>query len=203
MESYKLGIDISRHNGDIDWVQLTPDKSGISFIIHKATEGSTYQDPKFVQNWQAASAAGFQCGGYHFLRFGTSEPEAQMENFLAQLNKVGEITTNNIIALDVEKEEGTADIVTNTLQNCVHYLKNRNITPYIYTTQSFWNKYVPNTPEIIKACPLWIARWRDKEPSPSELPSGWKEWKIWQYSSTGRCVGIKGDVDLNRMIIND
>ena len=49
------GIDISRWNGDIDWMSVR--KSGVSFVFIKATEGKDALDPKFDANWRGASAA--------------------------------------------------------------------------------------------------------------------------------------------------
>ena len=43
-----IGIDISHHQGNIDWSEVsTWDGNPIQFIYMKATEGATYQDPKY------------------------------------------------------------------------------------------------------------------------------------------------------------
>ncbi|WP_342264976.1 glycoside hydrolase family 25 protein [Cardinium endosymbiont of Philonthus spinipes] len=200
---YMEGIDISNHQKAINWEQCTPGRSGKDFVIAKATEGATYQDPMFGQNVSGARAAGFsRIGGYHFVRFGSSAPTAQMDNFVRQISDVGLLEDKEaIIALDVE-EHTMADytIVGSVVEICVRYLKAMHITPYIYTRTSFWNAHVAVTPDIVKECPLWIARWRDVPPSPEELPRGWDLWTIWQYASKGQVPGIIGDVDLNRMI---
>jgi lysozyme len=73
------GIDISRHQGDIDWRQVAA--SGISFVYLKATEGGDFQDAAFGHNLRDARAAGLACGAYHF--FSLRTPGAvQAENFL-------------------------------------------------------------------------------------------------------------------------
>lgn len=207
---YQEGIDISHHQGDIDWNQLTPSNSNKAFIIAKATEGKTYQDPKFIQNYKNICTAGFQPGAYHFLRFGSSSAKDQMDNFIGQIQKAQESTeqtklANNepIIALDIEERDGSDySLVSSVVEESVGYLKEINITPFIYTRQNFWDQHVKNTPDIVKECPLWIARYRNTPPSSNELPNGWKEWKIWQYSNTGRVGGIQGNVDLNKMQCN-
>ena len=195
------GIDISHHQGKIDWGACTPAKSGKQFIIAKATEGKTYEDPMFVQNVTSARAAGFQIGAYHFLRFGTSSPSDQMANFVSKIRETGLLADKEpIIALDIEEHKG-ADytLVGSMTEECVRYLKDSKITPYIYTRTSFWDKHVAVTPDIVKECPLWIARWRKKSPLLHELPRGWDSWTIWQYSDKGSVPGITGEVDLNRM----
>ena len=61
------GIDISRYQGDIDWDVLSKEDH-VQFAFIKATEGSTYQDDLFTQNWEAAETAGVFVGAYHFFR---------------------------------------------------------------------------------------------------------------------------------------
>lgn len=205
------GINISHHQVVIDWAQLTPDRSGKAFVIMKATEGATYKDPMFVQNFTKASAAGFRPGAYHFLRFGSSSPSAQMANFISQIEAAKAVLTDPIalanqepiIALDIEysRKMDHYSLVGNVTEESVRYLKDKaNITPYIYTTQYFWNKHVPTTPDIVKECPLWIAKWRKNPPLADELPTGWNSWTIWQYTNQGSVPGITGRVDLDKMM---
>ncbi|MCT4696882.1 glycoside hydrolase family 25 protein [Candidatus Cardinium sp. TP] len=200
--SYAEGIDISHHQGAIDWHQCTPGSSGKTFVIAKATEGATYQDPNFLQNVQQMCAAGFRPGAYHFLRFGSSSPEAQMKNFVSQLSSTGLLADKaSIIALDVEEHDGAdCTLVQHVTEQSVRYLNHyAKVMPYIYTRTSFWDTHVAVTPDIVKQCPLWIARWREQPPLADELPRGWCDWTIWQYASGGSVRGIMGAVDLNRM----
>src|SRR5262249_36275361 len=44
------------------------------------------------------------------------------------------------------------------------------------------------------AYPLWVANWGVQCPS---MPSDWKQWLMWQSSSTGTVSGITGNVDLD------
>lgn len=199
---YVEGIDISHYQGEIDWYNMTSSQIGKQFIIAKATEGSTYKDAKFLQNIRKARASGFSVlGGYHFVRFDEDAPVNQMNNFLQQLKDADLLADHkSIIALDVEEHlRANYTTVQNVVMECVQLLKDKNITPYIYTRTSFWDVHVPVTPDVIKQCPLWIARYRETAPSDAELPNGWKRWDIWQYSEKGTVAGIKGNVDLNKM----
>lgn len=76
------GIDISRYQGDIDWDVLSKEDH-VQFAFIKATEGSTYQDDLFTQNWEAAEAAGVFVGAYHF--FGLNRMEKNRQIILLQL----------------------------------------------------------------------------------------------------------------------
>ncbi|MCC2096979.1 MAG: glycosyl hydrolase family 25, partial [Hyphomicrobiales bacterium] len=58
------GIDVSKYQGDIDWNAVRA--SGVKFAWIKATEGGDHADERFLQNWNAAKAAGVPRGAYHF-----------------------------------------------------------------------------------------------------------------------------------------
>ena len=50
------GIDVSHHQGAIDWQAVAGD--GVAFAYIKATEGGDFTDRRFAENWAAAVAAG-------------------------------------------------------------------------------------------------------------------------------------------------
>ena len=64
------GIDISHHQGDIDWEELRDkgliNETPIRFIMIKATEGATTVDENFKENFYQAREYGFTRGAYHF-----------------------------------------------------------------------------------------------------------------------------------------
>lgn len=69
-EGYEIrGIDISHHQGNIDWELLRNamiEKCPIRFILIKATEGTTIVDSKFKENFNNAREYGYIRGAYHF-----------------------------------------------------------------------------------------------------------------------------------------
>ena len=70
-EGYEIhGIDISHHQGKINWQQLKDegviDKFPVRFIMIKATEGATRVDENFIDNFYQAREYGFTRGAYHF-----------------------------------------------------------------------------------------------------------------------------------------
>jgi lysozyme len=62
------GIDISHHQGDVDWKAIST-LPNVRFAIMKATEGGDFKDSKFAQNWHRAGNAGIVRGAYHFFSF--------------------------------------------------------------------------------------------------------------------------------------
>jgi lysozyme len=43
------GIDVSHHQGGIDWLAVKASNTRFAYI--KATEGASFRDPKFSENW--------------------------------------------------------------------------------------------------------------------------------------------------------
>ena len=62
------GVDVSHHQGEIDWPRLSGENNSFAFI--KATEGGDFVDPRFAANWSAAGRAALRVGAYHFFRSG-------------------------------------------------------------------------------------------------------------------------------------
>jgi lysozyme len=60
----RYGIDVSHHQGVIDWERVAND--GISFAYMKATEGNEFVDERFADNWRGAANAGLDRGAYHY-----------------------------------------------------------------------------------------------------------------------------------------
>ena len=74
-----VGIDVSAHNGDIDFEKVRAD--GYTFVIIKASEGVDHHDSKFDINFDNARKAGLKVGAYHFFRKNTDGLN-QAKNFL-------------------------------------------------------------------------------------------------------------------------
>src|SRR3990172_4519727 len=75
-----VGIDVSNHQGVIDWPKVRA--SGIAFAYIKATEGGDFRDKSFERNWQDSAKAGMPRGAYHFFTACKSGAE-QAGNFIA------------------------------------------------------------------------------------------------------------------------
>lgn len=67
------GIDVSEHNGTVDFVTMKED--GFDFVIIRAGYGRYYTDPKFYENYKKAKEAGLKVGAYWF-SYATDESKA-------------------------------------------------------------------------------------------------------------------------------
>lgn len=184
-EKYPVrGIDVSRHNGEIDFDKVA--KDGYEFVFVKASEGVTHRDSFYRRNERAARRAGLKTGAYHFFRFDRDGVE-QAVNFL---EAVGPHLPELGLVIDVESAGNPSgvppDVVKKRLSSMVEYMNLLGFRVMIYTNYDGYHDYVQ---EILPGYPLWICRFQE---DPIEA-----EWTFWQYSHRGRVAGIEGDVDLD------
>ena len=187
VNGYKVhGIDVSHHQSHIVWDSVA--MADVDFAFVKATEGMTFSDSLFRQNWPEIKAAGIKRGAYHFFRPQTPAGE-QVDNFTAhvQLDK-GDLPP----VLDVEVLDGVSKIQLLTgVLNWLYWIEvHYGVRPILYTNLKFYNKYLAGH---FDEYPLWIARYNTREPT---LACG-RDWQFWQYGSRGKIEGISGNVDFN------
>ncbi len=186
------GIDVSHHQGEIDWEAVRGD--GIRFTLIKATEGGDFLDPRFSENWEAAGRAGVPRGAYHFFTFCTPG-RTQAEHFLDTLAPgAGELApvvdvefTGNCLAW--ESIEGIREELT-TFIGIVRERDGRE--PVIYLNRASFKRIVRGH---FFGAPLWV---RDLlfEPAAAQY-SSYGGWRYWQYDDSGSVAGIRGPVDRN------
>jgi GH25 family lysozyme M1 (1,4-beta-N-acetylmuramidase) len=194
------GIDVSNYQGSINWTSVR--NSGVQWAYIKATEGTTYKDPRFNTNYVAAYNAGVIRGAYHFARPGSSSGAAQANYFAS--NGGGWSADNLTLpgAVDLEAPPSGAacyGLTTTQMRNWITDFYNtykaatgRDVV--IYTTASWWNSCTGSWTGMASKSPLWIAHWGAAAPT---LPAGWSSttWTFWQYTATGSVSGIAGNVD--------
>ncbi len=179
------GIDVSHHQGDIDWVAVR--EAGIQFVFAKATEGNTFIDPLFAINWQCLKEAGLYRGAYHFFHPDV-DPILQAEHFIANVQlEPGDLPP----ALDIEVSDGAAvkDIDKNIQIWLDRVTEEYGVRPMIYSGLNF---LTANLAEGFGAYPLWIA---DYVQEIQKIPGDWQTWTLWQNTDNEIVKGIEGPVD--------
>jgi lysozyme len=186
--SYLNGVDVSHYQGTINWSSVK--NSGRTFAFAKATEGLTYTDPQFAYNWRNMQAVGLVRGAYHFCHPG-EDPIAQANFFY---NTVQPTSGDLQMTGDIEVNDGqsVSQIQSWGIQFARQIQALTGRPGIIYTYYYFWVDDCGD-PNGNLNCPLWIATYG---PSPL-VPHAWSTWSFWQYTDTGRCPGISGNVDLD------
>lgn len=178
------GIDISYHNGPIDFGQVANDS--VDFVFIKASEGATWKDPMFAANFDSARNAGLPVGAYHFFRFDVSGLR-QAYNLLEALDgRVPDMP----VAIDLEEwanAPGTStDAIIDHLTVMVERLQAEGLKVMIYTNKNGFSRFIKRE---LDGLDLWICSFTDPPIS--------GQWRLWQHSHQGKIQGISGPVDLN------
>lgn len=184
---YVQGVDVSWHQGAIDWRALAADDVAFAYI--KATEGGDHVDTRFAFNWEQAGAAGLYRGAYHF--FTQCRPGAQQAaNFIAVVPREAGALPH---ALDLEHmgpcREGPSvdDVVAEALVFLDRVEAHYGVRPLIYTTREFHDAYLQG----VTGERFWI---RSLGVSPRFRRN---DWVIWQHHNRGHKRGVTGPIDLN------
>jgi lysozyme len=181
------GIDVSHHQGTIDWDDVAGD--GISFAFIRVSDG-LYQDREFVRNWSEARRVGIVRGVYQFFRPGRDA----VDQADLLLERMGTLEPDDLPpVLDVEDADGySASQILDGMQEWMDRIESvTGRVPIIYTGKYFWQDEVGASTRFVDH-PLWIAQYGRTCP---DLPDQWAGWAFWQTSESGRVSGISGAVD--------
>lgn len=183
------GIDVSVHNGDIDWGKVKAD--GIDFAILRAGYGklAKQKDAKFEDNYKGASAAGIPVGAYWY-SYATTPDEAKLEAEVCVSILKGKQYEFPIFFDQEEKttlDTGKANC-SEMIRAFCDVLEANGYWVGLYTSRSCLTTHIED--DIKKRYALWAAEWSDK--LRYDGPVG-----IWQHSEKGKVDGITGNVDLD------
>lgn len=193
-----ITIDISKHNGIIDFPKLKTDSKAIKGVIIKASEGATVADKKFFQNVKGCVNNNFLWSCYHFCTWNNEDEEldarTEAQFFLSLVRGCG-FTPSLPLVVDVESNKPipyTKQEMVAYVSTFVKELQNAGYDTAIYASPGFLQAYFP-TDHPFKDVKLWVA---DYTAAINPVP-GWT--KIWmrQYTDKGSVEGINGFCDLN------
>ena len=189
-----MGIDISKHNGNIDWNAVK--NSGVQYVILRcgyrgSASGVLVEDQKFKKNIQGATAAGLKVGIYFFSQ-AVNEVEA-VEEASMTLSLIKNYRITYPVYIDVESANGRADGISKAARTSVinafcQTIRNSGYTPGLYANKNWLTEKI-NT-GALGGCKIWLAQY-------VAAPTYGGRYEMWQYSSRGSIAGIKGNVDLN------
>lgn len=196
--SAKEGIDVSYHQGQIDWPAVAAD--GIEFAIIRLgyrgyTEGALKMDVRFEENLRGALDAGLEVGVYFFsqaLTPGEAEEEARFV-----LDALGGQELTYPVTFDWEpitpgKEARTDGMDGQTLTQCAaafcETIRDGGYEPAVYFNQDMG--YLTFDLGQLAHIPFWLAEY-------DSAPDFYYHFDLWQYTHEGAVNGIRGRVDRN------
>ena len=189
------GIDVSVHQGTIDWKKVKD--AGIQFAIIRAGYGSSIsqKDSCFDKNMKGAQAQGIKCGAYWF-SYATSEAAARNEAKVFQQVLKGHKLEFPVFfdfeydSVRYAKEQGVTITKEKATAFAKAFLEEMTKAGYLagnYTNLDYYNNYFDQA--ALKGYPLWLALWGSSKPSAS--------MGIWQYADNGKVSGISGNSDMD------
>ena len=192
------GIDVSKHQGNIDWTKVAAD--GVEFASIRVglrgygTEGKLVEDEYFEQNVKGALQAGIKVGVYFYSQAITDEELLEEANLV--LEKVKPYNIELPIVFDVEKVSGgkgranelSVEERTRLAALFCQTIQDAGYKPMIYHNMEMGTLMLDLGQ--LEQYDKWFAYYNDDLYYPYA-------YKVWQYSEKGAVDGINEEVDLN------
>lgn len=196
-EDAAFGIDVSRWNETIDWAKVKD--AGVSYAIIRvgyrgSVTGSLVEDYYFRKNIEGATEAGIPVGVYFFTQAINQVEAVEEASMVLELCRDYKLTYPVFIDTEGAGGEGRADGLDVKTRTAVceafcETIRNSGYQAGIYASRNWYNNRL-DTSRLPDNIVIWLAEYAD-------APTYDKKYHMWQYSSSGRILGIEGRVDLN------
>lgn len=195
-----LGIDVSSHQGDIDWQQVA--ETGIEFVmIRVGNRGYKYGQitaDEYAQiNYSGAKAAGLKIGVYFFSQ--AVDPTEALEEAAFVLEQIEGWELELPVVYDweyVNSEARTGAMDAQTVTGCTLAFC-QAVEAAGYEAMVYFNSHQADEHLILSQIveyPFWLAMYTDRMTYPYKV-------RMWQYTDRGTVPGIEGYVDLNLWLL--
>lgn len=194
--SARLGVDVSAHQGEIDWEQVR--EAGVEFAIIRIgyrgyTSGGLYEDEYARANLEGAREAGLEVGAYFYSQALNPEEAREEAQFCLEILDGFELDFPMVYDWEyVSSEARTADMDRDTLMECIRgfcgEVELAGYRPMVYFNPTMAQSLLEL--EELLEYPWWLAMYSDEMSYPYQV-------EMWQYTATGSVPGISGDTDLN------
>lgn len=192
------GIDVSEHQGEIDWQLVAQD--GVEFAFIRVgfrgygSTGKLVEDEQFENNITGALQNGIKVGVYFFSQAINEEEIQEEANFV--LEKIAPYKVEFPVVFDVEKvadKSGRMNLITveertNLTLSFLQKIEQAGYTPMIYHNMEMGTVLIDIAQ--FENYEKWFAYYSQEFYYPYD-------YQVWQYSEKGSVNGIQGNVDLN------
>lgn len=195
---YRRGIDVSYHQGNIDWEKVKA--SGVEFAMLRAGYGQGNIDKKFHEYAKECTRLGIPFGVYWFsYAYNPTMAHTEAQHVLGA---VAPYKLSYPIAFDFEydsvnyaQRQGvtvTKELASAIAREFLDTVEAAGHYAAIYANPDYLSRYFDA--DIPPRYDVWLAQWPDN-PNFDSPPS--KVGGMWQYTSSGSVKGINGRVDLD------
>lgn len=192
----KYGIDVSRHNGAINWNRVK-DSGKVDFVILRAGYGklASQKDERFEEYYSACKRLGIPVGAYWYSYAKTvTEAEQEARVFLETIKGK---TFEYPLYFDIEEKTAFNQglfICSAMAERFCDVLEKAGYFAGIYASKSPLETYL--SAEVRQRFAVWVAHYGVGQTSYSG------QFGMWQKSSTGHIDGISGNVDLDECYVD-
>ena len=192
------GIDVSEHQGEIDWNSVKND--GVQFAVIRVgyrgyKQGVLATDAYFKRNIEGALAAGLRVGVYFFSQATSAEEGKEEAAYLIEQIKSYNVTlpvffdwerVTNVGATRVDSVTG--ETITAACLAFCNTVKAGGYEPgvYFYRNLGYYEYKLGELSDLL----FWVG-------APGESPDFYYRHTFWQYSAEGTVSGIQKATDLD------
>ena len=184
------GIDISKHNGNINW-DAVKSSGKVDYVILRAGLGrlASQSDKNFEKNYSECKRVGLPVGAYWY-SYAMSVDEARLEA-KACLEVIKGKQFEYPIYFDIEEKKQFAlgkQMVSSMITAFCEELENNGYFVGVYSSRSYFQTHIAESCKT--AYTSWVAAW-------GSSPDYSGPMDMWQKSEKGSIPGIQGNVDLD------
>lgn len=195
------GIDVSSHQGSIDWPQAA--EAGVEFAMIRVGYrgydlGDLHIDSQADVNYREAGEAGLQRGVYIYSQAVSPEEAVEEANFVLEFldGRVPELPVVfdwEYVRRDARTGACSRECVTDCALAFCQTIAQAGLKPMVYFNQDLAGTRLELA--AISGYDFWLAQYGTALTYPVEV-------SMWQYSDKGTVPGITGAVDLDLLFLD-
>ncbi len=191
-ETTKIGIDVSKWQGTIDWKKVK--SSGVEFaMIRVGTQGGfgkeNYLDKEFINNIENALKEDVAVGIYFYSYATTKEEAISQANWVIEQIKGYDITLPVVFDWESWNKFNELDLnlydITQVQESFLNQIKSNGYETARYGSKNYLNKAWQDSEHL-----TWLAHYTKKTNYEGE-------YFMWQLCNNGIVAGINSYVDIN------
>lgn len=193
----KVGIDISRWQGDVDFDQLK--ENNVEFIMMRlggqdGIDGEYYLDSKFQRNIEEATKRGFDIGVYFYSYAYTNEEAIKQAKFVLDNLKGYKLTLPIVFDWECWNKFNDMHIslydITNVQDTFLNYVEKKGYKGARYGSKNYLTNAWQDSKHL-----TWLAHYVVNTNYDGE-------YFMWQRCDTGKVQGINGAVDVDILYLD-
>lgn len=190
----KSGIDVSYHNGVINWNEVTED-----FVIIRLGYGdnlSSQDDRQFFNNVKGCMNKGIPFGVYIYSYATNMYGSASIESEVAHTKRLLSQIEGKPFCVYIDMEDNSTvgvgrDALTSFALKFCGDIERAGYKAGVYANEHWFRNYLDAIKLHDKGYSLWAAKYSQTQPSIGV------SYDIWQHTSNGQTSGVNGRVDMN------